>query len=153
VDKLSVEIPRENHVTAMLDIAKSLLPCLTARPWMLIRFDEPLLLTADLPVALHAPPGFDSWAGVGLGNAALVGFPIDPKQLLVLGPLGDQRCDGMILESDKATTAKDLNEQIAFRRISGSSITRRPIRSPEWSFPFGHLWLLVRSRRDEGRAD
>ena len=49
----------------------------------LLRFDQPVLLTADEPVVCTKYPGRNPLEGVGAANADEVWFPLDPQSLLV----------------------------------------------------------------------
>lgn len=53
--------------------------------WQVVRFDQPILLTSDVPVALWSNDG----GPVGLFVADAVYFPLDPRHVLVLTPRTD----------------------------------------------------------------
>jgi hypothetical protein len=90
-------VPDPNeHLRMMGEVAMGIMEYLLPRPWWLIDYESPVLLTSDEPVALHfrdntSPPGH----GRGVAQADEIWFPLDPRRLLILGtpsdPIPEQR--------------------------------------------------------------
>jgi hypothetical protein len=84
-------VPDPNaHLGVMGDIALRIFDQLVPRPWWLVEYGEPTLLTSDEPLALHfrdraRPPD----RGYGIAHADEIWFPLDPCRLLILGTPGD----------------------------------------------------------------
>jgi hypothetical protein len=69
----------------MIEAAEDLFPIFLRRSWVLFEFDEPCLLTSDVPIAMYkSPEKGQQWLGVGLLNADEVWFPVDRQRLLIL---------------------------------------------------------------------
>jgi len=81
-------VPHQNEaITAMLKTTPPLVPYILQRDWVLLRFPEPGLLTADTPVAVwqeHPAPGM----GIGVGNADDIRVTLDRRHVLVLARPG-----------------------------------------------------------------
>jgi hypothetical protein len=84
-------VPDPNeHLRVMSDLALEIFPLLLERPWRLIEFDGPALLTSDEPVVTHfrnAPQRLGRHGGLALADE--IWFPLDLRRLLVLGPRGE----------------------------------------------------------------
>jgi len=65
-------------------LVQRLLPALLARPWHLLRFQHPSLITGDMPVSLWQSTATPD-RGVSPISADEIRFPIDPQTALVLG--------------------------------------------------------------------
>lgn len=56
------------------------------RPWLLVKFKEPCLITSDDPVILLPRKNKSPLEGVGFKTAEEIWFPLTAKMLLVMGP-------------------------------------------------------------------
>jgi hypothetical protein len=79
-------VPDPNdHMRMMGPLAMNIMPHLLNRPWVLIEFPEPALLTSDEPVALYSAGEHDEYESLSVPGAREIYFPLDPKRLLILG--------------------------------------------------------------------
>ncbi|MFN6552275.1 DUF4238 domain-containing protein [Mycolicibacterium septicum] len=77
------------HVQSMLDI-EQYGPYFFSRSWQLVRFSRKRLLTSDAPVGLVAHPDAPADAGLGVGSAWVILFPMSPTVgLMMIAPGGD----------------------------------------------------------------
>jgi hypothetical protein len=83
-DAGAVLIAGEPPVRRSLALAPRLARQLAARTWQLVRFPAPLLLTSDTPAVLWAPSAAAKPYQVGLGAAAEVRVPLDPRHALII---------------------------------------------------------------------
>lgn len=100
------------HLRVMGDLALRISELLLPRPWWIAEYDAPALLTSDEPVALHfrdhsRPAGHDR----GIAYADEIWFPLDPRQLLILGSPGDPLPEQRL--KVHAETARAVNLTIA----------------------------------------
>jgi len=122
----SVEHAQNTHIEGMLRVAEGLVEHLTARFWTLMDFGEPRLLTSDSPVVPYSPPSeMDAFWGVGVGNAKIVYYPLDPQHALFMwradqidAPLTAQQLVADALRAQMRVTrseAIEMNRDIAFQ--------------------------------------
>lgn len=105
-------VPDPNeHIRAMGGIALRIAEYLLPRPWWLVHYEAPALLTSDEPVVLHFGDGSRSGQRGGIANADEIWFPVDPSHLLILGrpddPLPEQRL------TLPPSTARTVNSAVA----------------------------------------
>jgi hypothetical protein len=77
-------LPGEPPVPRSLAQVPALARQLAARTWQLVRFPARVLLTTDTPVVLWAPSDAANPYQVGLGTAAEVRIPLDPRHALIV---------------------------------------------------------------------
>ena len=97
----------------VFDHAKELVPFFFKRGWIIVEFDQPLLLTSDEPVACGADSR-DPLRSAGLANADSVVFALDPRHALVMmrPDLLDTR---HAWQRGTAEQAKAIHRLVAFR--------------------------------------
>jgi hypothetical protein len=106
-------VPDPNaHLGVMGGAALRIFDEVIPRPWYLVEYDSPALLTSDEPVALHfrdhnRPPGH----GNGIANTDEIWFPLDPCRLLALGKPGDPLPEQRVKVARE--TAKIVNVTVA----------------------------------------
>jgi Protein of unknown function (DUF4238) len=106
-------VPDPNaHLSVMGGVALRISELLLPRPWWIVEYDAPALLTSDEPVALHfrdrsRPLGHDR----GIAYADEIWFPLDPCRLLILGRSGDALPEQRL--RPPAKTAATVNRTIA----------------------------------------
>lgn len=76
----------EAHVEQIAELADDLEAFLSMRPWQLVRFDRPALLTSDRPVSL-VRDAENIWMTGGFATAMGVTFPIDRETGLIMGEI------------------------------------------------------------------
>jgi hypothetical protein len=72
------------HIEHMMEMAQSMLPYLTSRPWAVVRFDRRSLITCDSPVSLVRGRDNDTDLGVGFATAWGILFPLTRKLGLLM---------------------------------------------------------------------
>jgi hypothetical protein len=85
------QLPADSLVNAaeVFEQGEKLIPFFSKRGWILIDFDEPLLLTSDEPVAQGIDSAFPDRPS-GLVNADTIVFPLDPcRALMMTHPRGN----------------------------------------------------------------
>jgi hypothetical protein len=105
-------VPDPNeHVRVMVSIAVKIAEYLMPRPWWLVSYDAPALLTSDEPVALHNRRRRQPGELGGIAGSDEIWFPLDPSHLLVLGrpddPLPEQRLPAPL------ASARTVNSAVA----------------------------------------
>ncbi|MCH6230577.1 DUF4238 domain-containing protein [Microbacterium sp. CFH 31415] len=76
---LSAEDLTATHLQQIVALAPELAGVLIGRPWLLISFDEPSLITSDAPLTALPDPRLGADAGLGLGNAFALLFPLNRR--------------------------------------------------------------------------
>ncbi len=95
-DAAEVVLPGQPPVPRSLASVPALARQLAARTWQLVRFPARVLLTTDTPAVLWAPSDAAKPYQVGLGSAAEVRVPLDPRHALIVArhaPAGEIRRD------------------------------------------------------------
>ncbi len=103
------------------------LPLLLSRPWHLLRFDRPVLLTSDAAIAPWSPPGPPGAPPAALATARAVFLPVDRRTCLAFGSTGGER-----VEQARVARAKRINLAVA------SAATRWLFHHPD-DRPLDHL--------------
>lgn len=73
------------HLHHMINMAARITSTIAARPWVLVRFGSPSLITSDAPVALIRNPKHEPWQGVGFETAWGIMFPLTRMLGLLMG--------------------------------------------------------------------
>lgn len=68
-----------------LDFADEIQPFFYYRPWIIVVFDEPSLITSDTPVFILPNDDIRGYPNNGLAISREYWFPLDSKHLLILG--------------------------------------------------------------------
>lgn len=68
-----------------IQLANKLEPLFRLRPWVVMVFNEPCLITSDTPIFLVENKRLEGFPGNGLATAAELWFPLDSNHLLVMG--------------------------------------------------------------------
>jgi len=78
--------PHQNESLMVgLEVGAKVLDSLAARPWVLLRMTDPVLITSDEPVTLwNRPRAEDPFSGRGIANSDEVRLPLDRQHMLVL---------------------------------------------------------------------
>lgn len=85
--------PKTVHIQSMLDIEKHA-PYYFGRRWQLVHFSRKRLLTSDTPVGLLPNPDAPPDAGLGIGSAWIIVFPMSPSVgLMMVAPESDDQPD------------------------------------------------------------
>lgn len=82
-DEPPIRIDAQFHIEQIARLAEKALPYIALRRWKLIRFDEPALLTSDVPVSLDNPGREHGRSG--LLTARTLAYPLSRDAALVLG--------------------------------------------------------------------
>ncbi|WP_082450822.1 DUF4238 domain-containing protein [Microbacterium sp. Leaf203] len=82
-DEPPIRIDAQFHIEQIARLAEKALPYIALRRWKLIRFDEPALLTSDVPVSLDNPGRAHGRSG--LLTARTLAYPLSRQAALVLG--------------------------------------------------------------------
>lgn len=145
-----------SHLIQALKYADLIVPHLLLRPWMLISFDIPGLVTSDTPVALFRESG-SRGGGTGFQNASAVLFPLSRHQALLMQPqIGEkdgQERWGITIHGGKDSTVagnhvllRELNEvsvggALRYLHLHPDDKDLLPIRLPE---PRDDFWSIGR---------
>lgn len=68
-----------------LELANKFEPLFRLRPWVVMVFNEPCLITSDTPIFLVENKRLEGFPGNGLATAAEFWFPLDSRHLLIMG--------------------------------------------------------------------
>lgn len=113
--------------TSVQHAVEQVLPVLLTRPWHLLRFDRPLLLTSDAAIAPWSPPSPAGTPSPALMTARAVFLPVDRQTCLAFGSTGGDR-----VEQARPARAKRINLAVA------SAATRWVFHHPD-DRPLDHL--------------
>jgi hypothetical protein len=83
-DAFTVSMSDSHAVQETLRFALEIQPILFSRPWRLLRFHEPMLLTSDNPVGLWSPALDGEQPVHGVGNARAIYVAIDRQTSLAM---------------------------------------------------------------------
>ncbi len=115
------------HLGTALPIVQDLAHMFYERPWLVLGFDEPCLVTSDEPVALvGSDPNAPGSAG-GFPNAPEIVFPIDPQRALVM-VRPDRLAEQSRVPNMGPRQARVINQHVAFN--AHRFIVRKPGTNP-----------------------
>ena len=84
-DDYVIEPHSNESLMAGLQVGAEMLDSLAARPWIVLRMGEPILITSDEPVTLwNRQRPEDAFYGRGIANSDEVRLPLDQHHMLVL---------------------------------------------------------------------
>lgn len=84
VSNIDASVTAAGHVRQIMDLLPKLVGYLLGRPWVLVRFTQPALITSDAPFSPIVHPDADPNVGVGLGTAWGMTYPLDRQTGLIL---------------------------------------------------------------------
>ncbi|UAJ78033.1 DUF4238 domain-containing protein [Leifsonia sp. ZF2019] len=130
-DGFALSYTARDHIELMGELTSPVAGFLATRPWTLVHFAEPGLITSDAPVSLVAHEQFGAAMGVGVATARLVLYPMTRTIGLVMrnpldGRYSTHDLDGLIATSrsgaldDRSSGTQAMRKEFNVRTAANS---------------------------------